>query len=100
MTHTTDWFYPTDPKLKVLQVLPDGVAEHKHMVGPREAWGKTEDGVFRRYYFCSHCGGWIEGEANFKRENTLDSGHLSGRNGLAWYCRRCGLNFAFYGTVS
>jgi len=101
MPYQLEWFdAPEDKSLPVLDALPNGVAERTRLFGPREAWGTPADGWFRRFHFCHHCGGWIEGDANEYHENTLDSAHLAGRRGKAYHCLRCGREIAFFGAVS
>ncbi len=50
------------------------------------------------YYYCRFCKGWVEGEPNEYKVNTL--GLLSGRQGTEYCCRRCGNEIDFVGCVA
>jgi hypothetical protein len=49
-------------------------------------------------YHCRYCNGWIKGEPNRFKENTI--GPLSGRKGTALHCIRCGNEIDFFGMHS
>ncbi len=57
-----------------------------------EPWDK---GV---YTYCPWCKGWIEGFPIQEHEDTM--GPLSGRCGTVSYCRRCGHEIDFFGSIS
>lgn len=86
---------PKNPKLPVLEKLPDGVHQSGLTWGTKEAYGNHQ-----HFYYCPHCKGWIEGHANEYQVNNLDSAHLAGRQGTEWYCLRCGNEIAFIGIMS
>lgn len=50
------------------------------------------------YYHCKYCKGYILGGTNDRRVDTLAP--LSGRRGLAKYCRRCAREIEFTGKKS
>jgi hypothetical protein len=84
----------SDPSLPVLDELPEGDWHREDLFGYPYAFG----GGGRRFYRCSHCAGWIEGQPAASRVNTL--GPLSGRQGTEYHCRRCGSELAFSGMMS
>ncbi len=90
---------PTNKTLTALKELPEGFVEVTS-----EFWSTyrhARNSRYQKYYYCEYdCKGWIEGEPNCYRENTLEPEHLAGRQGEAYYCRRCGREIAFSGMVS
>lgn len=51
-----------------------------------------------RSYKCRYCDGWIEGQPNRYKIDTLAL--LAGRRGTEEYCRRCGQKIRFFGVIS
>ena len=98
---------PKNLRLTIHKHLPVGMEESRmgELLGyprvaypnlqlPRDQWPFTE------MHYCSHCGGWIPGEATEFKVSTLDSSRLAGRQGTEWYCGRCGEQIAFVGLMS
>lgn len=50
--------------------------------------------------YCHWCKGWIAGEPNWRKINTLEPEFLAGRKGVEYHCQRCGQPIAFFGMVS
>lgn len=91
---------PSNKSLPILEELPAGVMEDSLSLTIREARGRTADGVYRYFYFCRRCKGWIEGQANTYQVNTLAPHQLAGRSGTEYYCIRCGDEIGFMGMMS
>lgn len=49
-------------------------------------------------YQCQYCKGWIKGEPNRFREDSLAP--LAGRKGTVLHCIRCGEEINFFGMYS
>jgi hypothetical protein len=92
---------PRDNNLPVLKTLPSGL--HEDAIGllsyvrMREAYG-TVDVHLHEYHWCHHCQGWIPG--SYFACEVHDLGMLSGRDGIEYYCRRCGNEVDFIGAMA
>lgn len=107
MPYRTIWVPPDNvEKIKVIlgtkDALPD---EFERWPGNRAIRkGLKEDPLrnIRRpedfLHFCPICKGWVEGEPDERREDTI--GPLCGRRGIVASCRRCGWEIDFNGMVS
>jgi hypothetical protein len=92
------WFMPSgDKNLPVVEEIKN---EDGEIIKPSIfAFVVDADGnSYKNYHHCSRCGGWIEGTAEIKYINTI--GPLSGREGEAYICRRCGGEISFFGKYS
>lgn len=96
-----EWFdAPKNTQLTVYKELPIGITERGwQLTSLKEATGYI-DGKFKTFHFCYHCGGWIEGHANQYEVNTLSPNQLAGRQGIEYFCLRCGDHIAFDGMMS
>jgi len=83
---------PKNLSLLVSQELPDGFVENYiwSFVRKIRVASNSKDELA---YFCDSkvCNGWILGEPMENEEYTI----LSGRNGTAHYCSRCGDEISF-----
>ena len=95
------------PKNRNLPVLTELPSDAKLDYGERSASriitqpddkGKMAAVGWEYFHFCRKCKGWIPGKANSFHENTL--GVLSGREGIAYHCQRCGKEIYFFGKIS
>lgn len=87
-----------NPNLNVLKDLPDGV-QQQEFFGLKEASGLI-NGVYKSYYYCEDCGGWIEGLVHHYRTNNWVPHALAGRMGIVYECCRCGDELQFLGVMS
>jgi hypothetical protein len=88
-----EWYdAPADQALPVLKELPAGAQATE-----TEASLLDGDKVLF-WHKCQYCDGWIPGMAFEAQENTL--GPMSGREGIVYYCLRCGNEIGFSGVQS
>ena len=83
---------PMDMSLSVSQQLPHGFIENYIWSFIRQI--KVASNSKNEFaYFChfKECDGWVLGEPMENEEYTI----LSGRDGTAHYCRRCGHEISF-----
>jgi len=90
--------YPQRPELSVLKELPES-AENGFTFGYKSQRTRHPE-PFRQWFFCHHCGGWIEGEPHENEVNNLDGRRLAGRRGTEFYCIRCARQIGFSGMMS
>jgi len=93
MPFETRWV-PPDPLPEAHVELPDGWEEVASYTRARKAVSKEHN---REAHLCYICG-WVIGEPLTKR--VSDMGFLSGREGTAYHCLRCGREIAFTGRMS
>lgn len=91
---------PKDMTLPVFSSLPEGFVEERDVLLTVNRI--AQNGMFPRsfMYHCHWCDGWIQGEPNEFKVNTLESEHLAGRRGIEYYCCRCGREIGFSGMMS
>ena len=88
---------PKNMNLPVSQELPDGFVENYVWSFVKQI--KVASNKRSEYaYFChsKECNGWILGEPMENEEYTI----LSGRDGTAYYCYRCGQEISFVSRIS
>lgn len=83
---------PKNMSLPVLPELPGGFTEN-YIWGFIKQIKVANNSKYEFTYFChtAECNGWIEGEPMENEEHAI----LSGRNGTAYYCCRCGHEISF-----
>jgi hypothetical protein len=92
---------PKNMKLEVFQDPPDGYVEEKDFLFSSFRMARTSKFEYAYYCHWKDCKGWVLGIPNEYEENTMSPNHpLSGRQGTAYYCRRCGREIGFSGKVS
>ena len=93
--------YPKKPEL-IVHKEPPPDTDDRFSFGYKSRWSvRSATCQYKTYFFCHHCGGWIEGEPHENEVNTMSPSHpLSGRRGWEFYCLRCGGEIGFSGMVS
>lgn len=88
---------PMNMSLPVFLELPDGFVEN-YMWSFIKQIRVASNNRYELIYFCDtrECNGWILGEPIENEEYTI----LSGRNGTAYYCLRCGHEISFVRRTS
>jgi len=76
-----------DPALPVLPTLPQGEDYLRLRVHVLERWTQTS------YYWCQHCGGWIQAW-------PLIAAAAPPASGWDYGCRRCGNRLVLVGMVA
>ena len=87
---------PKNMNLPVSQELPDGFAEDYVWSFVKQI-RVASNSKYEFVYFCHsrECNGWILGEPMENEEYTI----FSGRDGMAYYCCRCGHEISFVGRL-
>lgn len=75
-----------DAALAVLPALPDGEDYLRLRVHVFERWPRTS------FYWCQHCGGWIQAEPEIAAAEAP-------AKGWAYGCRRCGNRLVVIGML-
>ena len=88
---------PKDLSLFCSQELPDGFVEN-YVWSFIKQIRVASDSKNEAAYFCHtrECNGWIVGEPMENEEYKI----LSGRDGTAYYCCRCGSEISFVNRMS
>ena len=88
---------PKDMSLPCFQELPDRFVEN-YVWSFIKQIRVASNGKHQIAYFCHsiECNGWIVGEPMENEEYTI----LSGRDGTAYYCCRCGQEISFVNRMS
>jgi hypothetical protein len=88
---------PKNMSLAISQELPDGFVEN-YVWSFVKQLRMANNSKSELIYFCHsrECNGWILGEPMENEEYTI----LSGRDGTAYYCCRCGYEISFVGRIS
>jgi hypothetical protein len=83
---------PRDMSLPFFQELPKGFVENYVWSFIRQI-RMAANSKYESAYFCysKECNGWVLGEPMENEEYTI----LSGRDGIAYYCCRCGHEISF-----
>ena len=90
--------------IKLTKELPPALTEH---IGPggysrpiREAADPQVNEFNMLAYYCTYCGGWVEGQVEESYEDTLGRYSMAGRKGIVFGCKRCGRELGFVGVIS
>ena len=88
---------PTNMHLPVSPELPAGFVEN-YVCSFVKQVKVANNSKYECAYFCNskECNGWIFGEPMENEEYTI----LSGRDGTAYYCCRCGHEISFVNRMS
>lgn len=93
-----EWAEPDkDESLEVYKDLPDGYQEKSQRVLRPYRHAERD---WEEMYYCDGCEGWILDWPNEYPCNTLNTSHLSGKQGRDYHCRRCGRHLGFSGVMS
>lgn len=92
-----------DKELDVYDTIPnDGIEVDSHgFIKNNKDWkvlAEYPERLNNKYYFCKQCTGYIMGEPEQEREDTI--GPLAGRCGTSYRCKRCGYELGFNGYMS
>ena len=99
MPYVTRWeAAPNDMNIILLKEKPSNTNDAGFILDSNGKVQYSRSGQPSRYHYCQYCKGWIMGEPNRYKENTLAP--LAGRKGTVEHCIRCGGEINFFGMRS